>query len=77
MLRASPWFDDVIYIEGQHHASLSQEQYLGAWRSVNDVQVQLGAEKFAEFLDYVEKRVRDLSTIEATYLTRVRAARRG
>jgi ubiquinone/menaquinone biosynthesis C-methylase UbiE len=76
MLRASPWFDDVIYIEGQHHASLLQEQYLGAWRSANDIQVQLGAEKFAEFINYVGKRISDLPTIETTYLTRAWAVRR-
>ena len=43
----------------------------------NDEMRRFGAEKFTEFLDYVEKRVSDLSTIKATYLTYAWAARRG
>jgi hypothetical protein len=52
------------------------EQYIGVWRSVNDLQVQLGAELFREFLDYTEKRIAGLTAIETTYVTRAWAARR-
>lgn len=75
-LEDSPWFEDVVYIEGRHTVEMSPERYLGAWRSVNDVRVQLGPEKFQQFLSFVEQRVSELSSIQATYLTRAWSARR-
>ncbi len=75
-LWASPYFDDVIYLEGRHVIKMSPERYLGAWRSVNDLRVQLGPDKFDAFLDFVEQRIAGLKVIEATYLTRAWSARR-
>ncbi len=76
MLSARPQFCDVLYLEGRHSLSQSPEQYIGAWRSVNDVQVQLGTELFGRFLDFAEKRIAGLTAIETTYVTRAWAARR-
>jgi ubiquinone/menaquinone biosynthesis C-methylase UbiE len=76
MLWTKSGFDDVIYLEGRHVAMQTPEQYLGAWRSVNDLQVQLGPELFQQHLDFVRRRTAHLSTIETTYLTRAWAARR-
>tara|TARA_B100000029_G_scaffold93245_3_gene83236 strand:- start:603 stop:1415 length:813 start_codon:yes stop_codon:yes gene_type:complete len=73
-LRASAYFEDVVYLEGLHVIKMSSERYLGAWRSVNDLRVQLGAEKFDTFLRYVERRLDGLDVIEATYLTRAWSA---
>jgi SAM-dependent methyltransferase len=70
------WFDDVLYLEGRHTARLTVDAYIGAWRSVNDVQAQMGPAKFGEFLDFVHRRLRGLDTVETTYLTRAWAARR-
>ncbi len=75
-LWASPCFDDVVYLEGRHVIEMSTERYLGAWRSVNDLRVQLGPEKFDSFLEFVEQRIAGLQVIEATYLTRAWSARR-
>ncbi|MEO5363224.1 MAG: class I SAM-dependent methyltransferase [Magnetococcus sp. DMHC-8] len=75
-LWASPWFADVVYLEGRHVIAMTPDRYLGAWRSVNDLRVQLGAEKFAAFLAFVEQRIQGLAVIEATYLTRAWSARR-
>lgn len=75
-LWASPYFEDVVYLEGQHLISMSPERYLGAWRSVNDLRVQLGTSRFETFLQFVENRIKGLTTIEATYLTRAWSARR-
>jgi ubiquinone/menaquinone biosynthesis C-methylase UbiE len=72
----SPYFDDVVYFEGRHVIKMSPERYIGAWRSVNDIRVQLGPEKFEAFLTFVEKRVEGLETIDACYLTRAWSARR-
>lgn len=75
-LWASPCFEDVVYLDGRHVIEMTPERYLGAWRSVNDLRVQLGPEKFDAFLDFVEKRIAGLNVIEATYLTRAWSARR-
>jgi SAM-dependent methyltransferase len=76
MLWAKPGFDDVVYLEARHVATQTVEQYLGAWRSVNDLRVQLGPDLFNRFLDFVERRTAGLAGIETTYLTRAWAARR-
>lgn len=68
-------FEDVVYLEGRHHARQTPDQYVGAWRSVNDVRVQLGPAKFQAFLDAVVDRTKDLDHIETTYLTRAWASR--
>ncbi len=75
-LWASPYFEDVVYLEGRHVIAMTPERYLGAWRSVNDLRVQLGQEKFDAFLAFVEQRIAGLKGIEATYLTRAWSARR-
>ncbi|MEV5596046.1 class I SAM-dependent methyltransferase [Streptomyces sp. NPDC052496] len=75
-LTACPHFEDVVFLEGRHTVQQSVEHYLGVWKSVNDVQVQLGEENFRKFLDYVKERLVDLETVETTYLTRAWAARR-
>lgn len=69
-------FDEVVYLESKHVIPFTSERYIGAWRSVNDLRVQLGAEKFNQFLMWVENRIADQSLIEATYLTRAWVARK-
>lgn len=74
--RAHPLFDDVTLLEGEHVAEQSVDRYIGIWRSVNDVRVQLGEAKFDRFLAYTRDRLADHDTVEVTYLTRAVAARR-
>ena len=74
-LWASPWFEDVVYIEGRHDINMTPERYLGVWRSVNELRVQLG-EQFDAFLDFVRQRVAGQPSIKATYNTRAWSARR-
>jgi len=76
LLSAKTLFKDVLYLEGRHTNSQTPAQYLGAWRSVNDLQVQLGPDLFQKFLNYVTERTAHLDVIETTYLTRAWAARR-
>ena len=63
----SQYFEDVIYIEGRHDIEMSLDRYIGAWKSVNDLQVQLGSEGFEKFINFVEKRIKGMKTIKATY----------
>lgn len=74
-LQNSPYFDEVIYMEAQHTISMSVERYLGVWYSVNDIQVQLGSEKFDDFINFIKDKTQQLSNIEASYLTRAWSAR--
>lgn len=76
MLSAKPQFTDVLYLEARHSVHQTIPEYMGAWRSVNDLQVQLGPDLFRKFLDFVEERTQGLTSIETTYLTRAWAARR-
>lgn len=76
LLWASPFFEDVVYLEARHVILMSPERYLGVWRSVNDLRVQLGPQNFSIFLSFVEDRIRGLDVIEATYLTRAWSARK-
>jgi ubiquinone/menaquinone biosynthesis C-methylase UbiE len=75
MLTAKPQFADVLYLEARHSIHQTPEQFLGAWRSVNDLQVQLGPQLFRQFLDFAAARIADAEVIETTYLTRAWAAR--
>ena len=72
----SPLYDDVVYIEGRHQRHMTPARYHGAWRSVNDVRVQVGEKRFEGFLNYVADRTSGLATIETTYLTRAWTASR-
>ena len=76
MLSGARQFANVLYLEGRHVNRQTPAQYLGAWRSVNDLQVQLGPELFQKFLDFVVQRTAKLPAIETTYLTRAWAAQR-
>jgi ubiquinone/menaquinone biosynthesis C-methylase UbiE len=76
MLSGKPQFTDVLYMEGRHSLRQTPEQYIGAWRSVNDLQVQLGPELFRQFLDFTEQRIAGLQAIETTYVTRAWLARK-
>jgi hypothetical protein len=75
-LWSSPWFEDVVYLEGRHDIVMTPDRYLGVWRSVNELRVQLGEQQFEAFLDFVEQRIAGHSSIKATYATRAWSARR-
>ena len=75
-LQQSPYFTDVIYLEAFHKEIRTVDAYIGAWRSVNDVRVQLGEEKFEEFLSFVEKRLQGMDQLEVEYRTRAWVARK-
>ena len=75
-LRASNLFEDVIYMQGRHIVSMTPERYLGIWRSVNDLRVQLGEKRFELFLEFVTAKIFHLDVINATYLTRAWTGRK-
>ena len=75
-LSSSEYFHNVVYIEAKHHIIMNTDRYIGAWRSVNDLRVQLGDDKFEHFIEFVVEKVKGLETIQASYLTRAWSAYR-
>lgn len=64
------YFSNVRLCEGKHQEIMSKERYLGAWKSVNDIQAQAGDEGFREILVYIENKIAGLDEIVMPYKTR-------
>ena len=70
LMDAEGW-GDPVYAECYHVERMTRARYVGAWRSVNNVQVQAGPERFAAFIDFIEKRLQDHPTLDCHYRTRI------
>ena len=66
----SGYFKSVVYLEAEDLVQRTRDEYVGAWRSVNDIQSQLGEKNFRVFLDDVTKIVSEFNSIPVCYLTR-------
>jgi hypothetical protein len=71
-----PLFGNVYYLRGHHTEYWSLERYIGAWRSVNDIQSQLGEQTFEEFIRFVKLRLSNIDFINVSYVTRAWVARK-
>ena len=69
-LLSTSFFDDLFITEAPHEAVMSQERYMGAWRSVNDIQVQAGEELFQKVLEMIEFEISGMDQIVVPYLSR-------
>jgi ubiquinone/menaquinone biosynthesis C-methylase UbiE len=76
LLSSKPQFSHVLYLEGRHLVRQTPQQFIGAWRSVNDLRVQMGPELFRQLLEIAERRVARMTEIDTTYLTRAWVARK-
>lgn len=63
-------FKNVVFTEGYHEVEMSQERYMNAWRSVNDIQVQAGPERWEQILDAIAQEIESMSVIVVPYKTR-------
>lgn len=63
-------FGNLLFTEAPHEEVMTKERYLGAWRSVNDIQAQAGPARFAEILDAIAKEIGELSAVPVPYKTR-------
>ena len=63
-------FDNLIFMEASHTVQMSQDRYLGAWRSVNDIQAQAGPQKFEQILQEISSVIKDIEYVEVPYKTR-------
>lgn len=69
-LSHSPYFEDLVYLEGRHTVNLTPEQYMGVWNSVNDIRAQMGEAIFEQFMNFVKMKIESLTSVSSTYLTR-------
>lgn len=69
-LVATGQFDKLIFMEAPHKELMTRERYIGAWRSVNDIQVQAGEECFEKIIGEIEELIKNQDTIEVSYKTR-------
>jgi len=63
-------FKDVIYVEAHHNEVMSKERYLGIWKSVNDIRVQAGEDKWFLILESIADMIKDQDEIIVPYKTR-------
>ncbi len=63
-------FRDCVFVEANHEEIMSKERYLGAWRSVNDIQVQAGPERFERIMKAIEQKLGNQTEVVVPYKTR-------
>lgn len=63
-------FKDLVFMEASHEVVMSKERYIGAWRSVNDIQVQAGSERFERIISDIQEFIKNEETIRVPYKTR-------
>lgn len=64
------FFTDLLYMESPYYETMTKERYLNTWKSVNDIQVQAGKERFQNILDSIEKEICYLDEITVPYCCR-------
>ncbi len=69
-LQSTGQFTDCIFMEARHEIAMSHKRYLGAWRSVNDIQAQAGPELFPQLLDAIREKISHLEKVVVPYKTR-------
>ena len=63
-------FKDILYMEAPHVENMSKERYMNIWRSVNDIQVQAGPERFQRILNKIAEIIQDMDEIKVPYRSR-------
>ena len=69
-LLSSPYFGELFFCEAAHVERMTKERYLGAWLSVNDIQVQAGKERWEKILMMIEEEIFSMNELEIPYKTR-------
>ncbi len=69
-------FADVLFMEASHEVIMPRDRYLGAWRSVNDIQAQAGPELFERIMAAIEDELGDRTVVAVPYRTRAWTVRR-
>ncbi len=69
-LLSTEYFSNLFLVEANHEVVMSKERYMGAWRSVNDIQAQAGPERFEHILKEIEKIIEPYQEIIVPYKSR-------
>ena len=69
-LLSTKFFGNIVFTEAPHTVVMSKERYMGVWRSVNDIRVQAGEEKFSEILKRIEETIAPYEEIVVPYRSR-------
>ena len=64
------YFNNLIFVEGDHEENMTKERYLGAWKSVNDIRAQAGEKNWKKILTAIEKEIKNHQLITVPYKTR-------
>jgi len=67
---STDFFCDLFFIEVPHTEIMSKERYIGAWKSVNDIRVQAGEERFQAIIEMIEKEILSMDNVETPYKSR-------
>ncbi len=69
-LVSTPYFENLFLMEATYDVTMSHERYMGAWRSVNDIQAQAGEKRFHQILDMIEEKIYGMDEIIVPYMSR-------
>lgn len=69
-LLSTDYFSNLIFVEADYEVAMSKDRYIGAWRSVNDIQAQAGAEKFEKIIKNIEEIIEPYPEIVVPYKSR-------
>lgn len=75
-LQSTGHFEDLLFVESEYKLDVPRAKYIGAWRSVNDIQSQAGPERFTKILEAIEEELGDREIITIPYKTRAWTVRR-
>lgn len=75
-LRDSGLFVEVSYMHSLEVKTVRSGDYIGAWTSVNDIQSQLGVERFRDFILQITEMLDKVEHVDVHYLTRCWVARK-
>lgn len=69
-LTSTGHFGDLLFVEAPHEERMTPARYMGAWHSVNDIQVQAGSERWKRILSMIEGKIAGMGEIAVRYRTR-------
>lgn len=75
-LQRSRQFDSLLFVESEYTLDIPRDRYIGAWRSVNDIQSQAGPARFQRIMEAIEEKLEGLDTVAVPYKTRAWTVRR-
>lgn len=69
-LLSTKYFKNLIFVEAGYDIAMSRERYIGAWRSVNDIQAQAGPERFEKIISNIMAITESCDEIVVPYKSR-------